>query len=300
MNPITIFRGTTGLNTVDDPVMLKADEAGHIALSKAIDITIEKSGRPITRKGKTKLQDGNFHSLFRYQDFVCVVKEDILYQVAFDGSLQEIKSGLTLDRKMTYAGVGDKVYYSNGIHFGYFKDGVDYVWSKGVYTGPDTNRTFNAPIPGQCLEHFSGRMFIASSNVLWWSELYDFTLYDLASSFLQFNSPITMLCSVDSGLFLSTERNTYFLAFNNNLLVPRKVLPYPSIANTVTKSDISAALLNPGYSGKIVAWASREGVIIGINNGTVINLNRNKIIYPDTLTSGFGCFAGYHFIHGLK
>ena len=59
-------------------------------------------------------------------------------------------------------------------------------------------------------------MLISRDNVLWWSEPFDFGLYDAAKSFIQFYTKIIMLKPVKDGLFLSTEKTNLFFIWQRS------------------------------------------------------------------------------------
>jgi len=292
--PITIFKGTTGLNTVSDPVRIEPTD-----LQVAVNISIDSSGRPRTRRGLTQLQTGSFHSLFCAGRDCFVIKDGSLYQVAANGSLSgAIKSGLSNNR-MSYAQVGDRTYYSNGIDLGIIYQGQHVDWDEEDYIGPGTHRHFSGPVSGDHIAEFFGRMLIAKYNVLWWSEPYNFGLYDMASSFVQFYTKIIMLAPVDQGLFISTEKNTYFISGRDSTKwQARKVAGYPAIEWTNVK--VEADDIGAEVSGQYAVWASSEGAILGTPDGNIINLNKKKIIYPETAKTGFGCLVGTNYIHGMK
>lgn len=297
-DPITIFRGTSGLNIVDPPTRIGQQENGFVDLQAAVNISIDQSGRPQTRRGVTQLQSGSFHSLFCDGGDCFVVKDNALYQVAADGSLSgAIRSGLSNNR-MSYAQVGDRTYYSNGIDFGIIYQGKHVDWVEEDYIGPETHRHFSGPVSGNHIAEFFGRMLIAKDNVLWWSEPYNFGLYDMAGSFVQFYTKIIMFAPVDMGLFLSTEKNTYFLTGRDpKQWQVKKVAGYPAIEWTnirVEAADIGAEL-----SGQYVVWASCEGAILGMPDGNIVNLNKRKVIYPESARTGFGALVGTNYIHGM-
>jgi hypothetical protein len=298
MKPSTIFSAATGLNTVVDPVRLPFSK-GVTDLGVAVNIEIDQSGRVTRRKGQTLLQSGAYHSLFCDSGDCFVVKDTALYQVAADGSLTGIRSGLTPD-KMSFAQSGDRTYYTNGYEKGWIEGGVSNAWQIGTFTGPDTNRIFSAPITGNHLSIFSGRMFISEDNVLWWSEPYDFGLFNKAESFIQFHTKILMIKSVAGGMFLSTEENTYFLeGVNPRAWNARKVCPFPAVewSEAIEYRDGGDIGFDPGLCA---LWASPEGAILGTPGGQIINITKEKIIYPETAKTGFGCLIGYQFLHGLR
>lgn len=300
-DPITIFRGTTGLNTVDDPARINFSENGLSDVTEIVNMTIDRSGRPMTRTGLTLLQSGNFHSLFCDHKDCFVVKDTSLYKVNNDYTLTGIRSGLTSGAKLDYVQFGEYTYYVNGFERGRIKDAVSSVWNQGIYTGVDTTKAFTGPISGEHIEVFNGRIFISSSNVIYWSELFNFDVFNHSENFVQFNSKILFIQAVDNGLYISTKRNVYFLRMmDTGKFMPILITPYPGIEWTNCKSNISPRELNLETFGYIVAWNSPEGAIIGMNNGFIMNLNKDKIIYPENVSTGFGSFMGYHYIHGME
>lgn len=293
--PINIFKGTTGLNIVDDPVRLSETD-----LQVAVNISVDRSGRPRSRPRIRSLQSGAYHSLFCDRGDCFVVSGTVLYQVGADGSLSTVRSGLTPSR-MAFSQVGDRTYYTNGHELGYILGGVHNTWEEGTYVGPETHRHFSGPLPGHHLEAFFGRMLISNENALFWSEPYNFGLFNLAASFIQFHSKITMMKTNDSGLFLSTEKNTYFLTGPDPAKwTLRQVANYPAVEWSCAIDYFNAADLGLDVAGRCAVWASSEGAIMGLPDGNVVNLNKRKIIYPEAVRTGFGGLFGYNFIHGVK
>lgn len=298
-DPIVIFRGTSGLNTVADPLRI-FNKDGISDLQVAINIDIDQSLRPSRRSGVTKIQSGSYHSLFCDEKNCFVIKEDSLYKVSADNSLLGIRSDLTLNAQMDFAQFGEYTYYTNSYEIGYIFNDVSYPWVKGNYIGPTTTKIFSGPVIGNHLSVFNGRMLIAYENALYWSELYNFGLYNLSESFVQFDTKIIMIKSVDSGCFISTEKEVYFLKGKNPAFwEPKKVTNFPALEWSVATSYVDGydIGLQPGLC---CVWASPEGVIIGISDGTVLNLNKDKVIYPESAKSGFSCLMGYSFIHGMQ
>lgn len=301
MKPITIFSGATGLNTVDDPVRLPFQENGMTDLQVAINISIDQSLRVNRREGVTELQSGSFHSLYSKGNGCFVIKDDSLYQVAVDGSLTGIRSDLTLNKRMDFERAGPRFYYCNGFERGFIKDGVSNVWNIGTYIGPDTNRHFSGPMSGNHLSVFGSRLFIAEGKVLWWSEPYNYSLYNKAESFAQFNSEILMVKPVAGGIFVSTKNRVVFLGGTNPLeFTMQDVTNYPAVEWSDAIELVSASELGFKSSGLCALWASPEGAILGFPSGDTFNLNKEKIIYPENAKEGFGCLKGYNFIHGVN
>jgi hypothetical protein len=299
LKPITIFQGSSGLNIVDDPVRIEQTRGGRVDLQVAVNVFIDQSGRVLSRRGTSLLQSGSYHSLFCDGGDCFVIQGDTMYRVAEDGSLSSIKTGLH-ESRMSYAQAGDRTYYANGFDRGIIYQGAHEDWTAGTYVGPDTHRQFTGPVTGNHLAVYFGRMLIAVENVLWWSEPYNFGLYDPAASFVQFHTKIRMMKPVDGGLYLSTEKKTYFLAGRSPLAwVSRTVCGYPAIDWAVSGNYMDGADLGLD-PGQYAVWASREGAILGSPDGAVRNLNKRKIIYPEEARTGFGELIGTNFIHGVE
>lgn len=296
---ITIFTSSTGLNTADAEYRTAKD--GVCEFSESLNMSLDKTGRPSLRNGLVLKQAGNYHSLYVNRNVCYVVGGDTLYRMAKDTSLTALRSGLATGVRMSYAQAGNRTYFSNGIQNGYIENDVAHDWTQGEYFNAETNRKY-APVPvGNHLEIHSSRMYIAVDNVLFWSERFRYDLFRVGRNAVQFTSKILMIKSVDSGMFVSTEHNTYFLAGLDPFEFRRiPLLPYPAIEWSVSTERISSIDLGLDSFSLGILWASTEGLIYGTDSGQVINFNKEKINYPEDVQIGFGCLMDYNFIHGVK
>lgn len=297
MDSIVIFKGTTGLNTVNDPVRLPDGDVAEI-----VNLRIDQSGRPSKRVGQTLIQSGVFHSLY-CADGDCFIAKDrdtdtAIYQVGNDGTLVGIRSGLSKNKHIAFKQYGTKTYYCNGLQSGIIENGISSSWEVGEYQGVTTDRSFSIPENMEHIEIHSGRIFASAGPVLWWSELFRFDLFDQARSLVQFHTNIRMIKSVAGGLFVSTERNTYFLSGNKPTeFTLIKTANFPAIEWSDAIEYVDGA--NIGFDpGLCALWVSIEGAILGFPTGQILNLTKEKIIYPEDVSSGFGVLMGYNFIHG--
>jgi len=230
MQPITIFRGTSGLNTVADPARIPMAKSGTNDVAEIVNMRVDQYNRPSRRPGFTLTQSGSFHSIFsNYGDCFVVqtrTSDDAIMRVESDGSLTGIASGLSKGRRMSWARYRDRTYFVNGVENGYI-DGVTAMgWTAGSYFGPDTNRDFTVPTNITHIDIHKGRMFVSRDNLLFWSEPYRMDLFNVADCFAQFKTGIRMIKSVDGGVFVSTERNTHFLTgADPTFLFQRSVTP---------------------------------------------------------------------------
>jgi len=298
--PITIFRGATGLNTVADPVRIPFNAESALSdLGVAVNIEIDQSNRVSRRKGYEKQQTGNFHSLFCDTSECLVISGSSMYSVGTDYSLATVTT-ITGSIHMAYAQYGKSIYYNNPQNLGKITEGIYAAWEKGTYWGPDTNRQFFGPIKGTHIAILSGRMFISDGSTVWWSELYNFDLFDLANNHVSVDSDIIMLKSVDGGMYVSSKAQTYFFEGKNPAeWKSRAVTNYPAIEWSEAIHYVEGLEIGLQSPGLCAIWASPEGAILGTPTGMTLNLNKDKIIYPETPAKGAGCLVGYNYLHRM-
>ncbi len=304
-SPVTIFSGTTGLNTVVDPVRLSFDtQTGVSELATATNITVDQTGRPGRRTGYTKKQDGVFHSLFCDGGDCLVIKDGAndaaIYQVATDMSLTGVRSGMIKAARVAFAQVIDRTYYCNGYEKGFVEGGISNPWVKTEYVGPETTRSFSEVPVGHHLAFAFARIFVAQAKVVYWTEPFQYGLFDMARSYWRFKTNVRMIKPVASGLFISDEKDTWFYRGTNPFeAVPVKVASYPAAEWSEAIEYVEGMEAGIQEPGLCALWASREGACLGTASGSFINLNKDKIIYPDTVQQGVGLIRGYNFIHGV-
>ncbi len=301
MKPITVFRGTTGLNTVADPARIPMRKGNVNDVAEAVNITIDQYFRSSRREGFTLLQSGSYHSLYCDQGDCFVARGDAIFRVGTDFSLQGIRSGMTENARIAWMQDGNKTYYTNVFERGIIEDGVSSPWVVGTYHGPATVRGFAVPVGMKHLCIHAGRMFASTGKVLWWSEPFRFDLFNQAESFAQFHSNIRLIKAVAGGVFVGTERSTHFLSGSQPMeFQARKVANFPPVEWSDSIEYVEGTDIGMQEQGLCALWASIEGAVLGTPSGQIVNLNKEKIIYPENVTQGFGGLKGYHFIHGME
>ena len=281
MKPITIFRGTRGLNTKIDPAQL-GKNGGILDLAVAADVDVNDTGKRISRrKGYTRQTTSAAHSLFCDKGPCLFVAGTGLYELHADYS-STLLTTVAENARMSYAEVNGRVYYQNGYEKGYIKDSGAHTWERGTYYGPDTDRVFSDPPIGTIVRHYRNRMYIAQKNVLWYSEPGDFGRFDLARGFLMYATDIRMVRPVEDGIYVSDSTASYFLKGSTPLeFVQIHVAPYPAIEGTDTSFFGSLIFGNEGITimegpGIAAMWLSEEGVCYGGPNG-FFNVTLDKI-----------------------
>jgi len=282
--PTTIFRGSTGLNTLADPVRIY-NQNGIKDLAVAGDVDVMDTGRLSRRKGFTSRITGDFRSLFCDGGACCFALGVKLCLLNADYTYIEI-ADITADATVNYTQINDRIYWCNGHEKGYITNSVNQPWVKGTYVGPDTKRNFSDPPVGTMVEYFNNRMYVVQNNVLWYSEPGAYGAFDLARGFYMWGTNIRMVRAVTDGLYISSGNNTYFLKGNSPKEFQQiKLADYPSIGGSDYKfaGSLVEGSITEG-EGESVMWMSNEGVCYG-GPGGFKNLTLNKIAnFPDGLT----------------
>ena len=134
--------------------------------------------------------------------------------------------------------------------------------------------TFKTPV----LEGLA-QVFIATGNVLRFSEIFDFARFASESLFL-FDSNITMLVSVPAGLFVGTDSNVYFLKGNDALDFGIN-LAYRAGAIFGSSVKVSAAEIAMQSTTDVVVFGiSGEGICLGDGSGNVLNMTNIPVVFP--------------------
>jgi len=297
-----LLRGSTGLNTVDDPTRINySSKSGISDLAVAVNVSLSPSGRINRRTGKTLKIALASHSLFCDGGDGVFVHDSKLYLLETDFSYR-LLCGLSNNNSMAYTQIEDRIYYTNNQDLGFVEGGIRYSWEKTTaYVGPTTQRTFTGPFAGNHLAYHGGRAYIAKGPILWWSELGAMDWFDMARNFVQYGTNIRMVKPVSDGLYVSTEREIYLLAglvpheFTQEKVTNFPALEWSDAIDYVSGSDV------PGFqiSAPCALWTTTEGAMAGCPGGLVVNLNKKKVVYPQG-TIGRSLLRGLNFIHTIE
>ena len=288
---ITLYKGSIGLNTVLDPKNINSNaEENLIEFSQAVNISIDDRGLVSLRTGSVLVTAGEFHSLFCAGGDCFVIKEETssatLNKINPNLSLSIVRSGLSKGLRCEFDQVNTDTFYSNGVQNGFIRNGVNYNWPINTYRGPEASIEFTTSIPianhmaflqgGKCIISIEQSLFINH-------EPFKFGLFAPALGFIGFESNIAMICPVQSGFFVSDQKQTWFFRkldggwynYKQELVDNAPVIEWSLTTEKILLRDIDIEM--PGF-GRI--WASQEGICVGTDNGLVINLTKEKVKYP--------------------
>jgi hypothetical protein len=264
--PMFEIRGFRGKNNLADPArILPSGGASFLAECRDVDIDDEFMIHRRGGFGSPIFPGGGIHSLWSNGNICLFVQGEDLKELNSDYTTATIFSGVGSAR-MVYVDVAGTVYLTNGTLIGFMREGVFNLF-------PDPQQTYKSPmVPGHLIEYFDGRLFIARDNEIWFSDPLALMRTDMRRNFKQLPSRITILSSVEDGIYVSDLERTYFMGGGDpgeaNLI---DKADYPAISHTAQKIDADR-IGGLGLSGSAVLWASRMGICMGANQGQFKNI----------------------------
>lgn len=127
-----------------------------------------------------------------------------------------------------------------------------------------------------------GRIWGSVGNVLYYSEPYQFGWFKVTSNFFKFNSDITIIAAVSTGLFIGKEDSTVFLQGTEPDQMVQSSAGAGSIKGTLVYCnnlpELGDVLGTPekGYSS-VPVWRTTEGIVAGNTSGRLFNLTKTKL-----------------------
>ncbi len=299
--PLSIFKATTGLNKKQDEVSLNYDpESGLTELSEAINVDIDDKGKILRRSGFESIDSNAWHSLKGFGDFGLGVSGDSLYIIYRDSSVTGIRSGLTLNRRMSYEKVNDRIFYCNGIENGVVLDSVSWTWvSTDLPSTPgikyDMRYLSSAPV-GDLVSYLSGRVYVAKGDTLFYSLPWAYYWFNLGQDFIPFSSIINMLCPTNAGMFIGTDKGLVFMKGWNPLETELMQVD-DGKAVKWSNVEIDPKKLPEGfrYAGKTWVWMSNKGICLGSGEGIFDNLTMERLDI-EFAQEGAGFFDGSKYV----
>ena len=217
-----------------------------------------------------------------------------------DYGLVGVRSGLSKHRQLGWCAINGDTFYGYGEECGFFRDGVSRPWPVGEYNGPEADAVFESPpIPELIGFRAGGQMLIARGNAIYLNHLpFQFGLWNLAGGAIGFESGVIMLAVVRDGFIASDERRTWFFRKLEGWYHYQQTLACdcPALQGTLAHDRIDLAELgleNADGFGRI--WASTEGRVLGMDNGGVLELSKERVRYPRCKTRG-ACLVKDHIV----
>ena len=299
MAEITVFTGSSGLNTKVDPVRLSFDpDTGVQDLAVAYNVNHDITGRVSRRKGYEATDVAvSAHSLWCDGGDCFFVTGTSLTRLNQDFST-DVVTTVTENARVVYAQVTDKTYWMNGFEKGVIENGVNSDWVMGDYYGPETDRVLFDPPIGTILSYSAGRFYVGEGNMVWYSDPYDLNSFDLARAFFPFQSSVRMFRPVTGGFWAGDETTVYFIQGSPEEAQKIIKLDYPVLRYTDVLVEMEKI---PAFEsdGVGVIFATTKGFCLGLPTGQLFTLTHKKIDYPVAL-EGAAQVLGDKYITLLK
>lgn len=143
---------------------------------------------------------------------------------------------------------------------------------------PINTQWLDQPPPGQALAYSRGRIYIAQGPFVFATAPHGYEHCDLRDYLALDGTHVGLLLGVDGGLFVGTQRATYFLSGARLEDMDRRVVvPAPVIPGSALLVDGMAATGNAELAGRELAlFATTAGVCLGMPDGSIANLTAER------------------------
>jgi hypothetical protein len=254
-----------GIDNVNDPFTLPPN-----TLQEAENVDIDNAGTASGRAGYLERVAGSFHSVWSNQDkdIMLVVSGSTIKRINKDFSLDTIVTGLSSTNKMTFLQtVGDHIVYNNGVDVGLLAG-----LTESSFDVP-TLEYQSAPFGCNNMAWYKSRLYLVKGNVVYYSDPYSYSI-DLRYNMFQFNSDVSIIGTVDTGLYIGDQEKTYYV--DNDPLSRKEVTNYPAIAGTIHPMSTDRLRLEQPAGSRAVIWASKHGTVIGLAGGRILETTRGR------------------------
>ena len=210
------FKESFGLNTKYDHSRIPYDsERGVLELSESLNVNHDYTGSLTRRLGYAATDITQpCHSLFWEGGECLFVTGDALCILAKDLSYKSIRN-VAPGARLSYAQIGDATIYVNGSQKGVVKNGASYEWTKpDNVQAKDTTRVWDDPPVGEIVRLFAARAWVVSGNVIWYSEPFNYNLFQMGRNYIPLPGKIVMFRPLLGGAFCLNSY-TYILPERN-------------------------------------------------------------------------------------
>jgi len=138
------------------------------------------------------------------------------------------------------------------------------------------------PPPLTCITYAFGRVWGVDGDTLLYSEPYQPGYFKPISNRFKFNSPITLVAHISTGIFVGMKDRTIFLAGTEPEKMSQVLAGAGSVKGTLAYCDnlpeLGDVLGTPekGYTD-VPVWRTVDGIVAGNVSGRLFNLTKNKI-----------------------
>lgn len=152
------------------------------------------------------------------------------------------------------------------------KDTIQYTFDTGVSLGKPAKTQHLDPMPtGNYLSLWRGRLLVAKSNVLYFSQALNYHLIDERFDYIALPQSITFLEVVEGGIWVGQSEGVAFLSGTHldEMSITHKAVQAPIAgSSTLIKADKAGELAGGGSF--VALWLAQNGYCIGTSDGQVV------------------------------
>lgn len=134
--------------------------------------------------------------------------------------------------------------------------------------GATPSTTFLAPLPAGRLAIYNGRLLSAVGPILYYSEPWNFGLYNPSEGYIPFAADVSVVAPAQNGVYVAADLTRWFAG--PDIAKPdtiQDVLPYGAVPG-----QPFAAIAKP-----LVGWIGHKGAVVGDTQGQVKNIQEESM-----------------------
>ena len=146
---------------------------------------------------------------------------------------------------------------------------------------------------GRFVQTWRGRLLVASTKTLYFSEPMAWHLHDRRHGFVQFPQRITFVIAVDGGIWVGQMDHVLFLAGNkpDDFEQQRRSAKAPVPGSAIhIDSDLVGEMAGSGV--KSALWLAANGYVLGTADGQMVELHRKRITGINAATGSTTVWGG--------
>ncbi len=160
--------------------------------------------------------------------------------------------------------------------------------TRNLHTPLDSFNVSGCPT-GDLIAYYNGRIYVADGDTLYASEPHSYTWFRTERDYIRFESNITVVMPVETGIYVGTENHLHYLggsdlvSFNQDMKEICQPVKYSHIK---IPSGYIRIENTPG--GPKWLFTANEGIFVCMNNGVVFNVTSEHVAFPNGLQGAAG------------
>lgn len=268
-----------GINNTQDPIKLGQitdDKKVVDKLTIARNVDIHDNFDVSSRDGKVLRYTGTPHSLFvnPVDDKIAwFVDTEVLYQLNTDWTATMV-AALTTNHRASWSAFNGVVVFTNTDQIGFIVDGNLVPFAQDLI---DENEELMPAGQYVCFDHNDGCLLVARGSEVFKSKPWNPMVYDKRYGRFPMNGYVRMLCTVEDGWWVGTEKNVSFAKRDD-----KDNFTFQHINDM---APIDGAFQEgfdfiDGQSFMYVVWASPDGFVLGRASGRYETLSDPDVVLP--------------------